>query len=129
MNAKGTLDDVRDQVQTALANGEAHKEFAVGDIQRLIAELDVARQEVAKAAHVRAERDQLRLELEQKCQAYDHLVEQHMPRTGDGCDAGWSRVVEANELQAQVDRLTAENQELRAGAAMASQDVMPKEAK
>lgn len=129
MNTKSTLDNIRDQVQMALAHGEAHKEFAVADIQRLIGELDIARQEIAKAAPVRAERDQLRLELERKCQAYDHLVEQHMPRTGDGCDAGWSRVVEANELQAQVDRLTAENQELRAGAAMASQGVMPKEAK
>lgn len=74
----------------ALANGEEHKEFAVGDIQRLLGELDVARQEIAKATHVRAERDQLRLELEQKRQAYDYLVEQHMPRTGDGCDEGWN---------------------------------------
>jgi len=33
---------------------------------------------------------------------YNHLMEQHMPRTGDGCEKGWSRVVEARELQAQL---------------------------
>lgn len=36
---------------------------------------------------------------------YEHLIEQHMPRTGHGCEEGWSRVVEARELQAQVDQL------------------------
>lgn len=33
---------------------------------------------------------------------YNHLMEQHMPRTGDGCEKGWSRVVEARELQAKL---------------------------
>lgn len=40
---------------------------------------------------------------------YEHLIEQHMPRTGHGCEEGWSRVVEARELQA-------ENEELRRDA-------------
>lgn len=30
---------------------------------------------------------------------YKHLIEQHMPRTSDGCDKGWSRVIDARELQ------------------------------
>ncbi|MFC8749730.1 hypothetical protein [Pseudomonas oryzihabitans] len=33
-------------------------------------------------------------------QNYEHLIEQHMPRTGHGCEEGWSRVVEARELSA-----------------------------
>lgn len=40
---------------------------------------------------------------------YEHLIEQHMPRTGHGCEEGWSRVVEARELQS-------ENAELRRDA-------------
>ncbi|MGC1125697.1 hypothetical protein [Pantoea agglomerans] len=34
---------------------------------------------------------------------YKHLVEQHMPRTSDGCDEGWSRVIEARELQVKLE--------------------------
>lgn len=30
---------------------------------------------------------------------YQSVIEQNMPRTGDGCDEGWSRVIEAQELQ------------------------------
>lgn len=48
----------------------------------------------------------LRAENERWRQNYEHLIEQHMPRTGHGCEEGWSRVVEARELQA-------ENAELR----------------
>lgn len=50
-------------------------------------------------------------------QNYEHLMEQHMPRTGHGCEEGWSRVVEARELQAEVDQLKAENAELLQDAA------------
>lgn len=44
---------------------------------------------------------------------YEHLIEQHMPRTGEGCEEGWSRVIEARELQEVVERLTAENDDLK----------------
>lgn len=30
---------------------------------------------------------------------YQSVIDQHMPRTGDGCDEGWSRIIEAQELQ------------------------------
>ena len=40
-------------------------------------------------------------------QNYEHLIEQHMPRTGHGCEEGWSRVVEARELQAENTELKA----------------------
>lgn len=52
-------------------------------------------------------------------QNYEHLIEQHMPRTGYGCEEGWSRVVEARELQEQLDQLKAENAELKAQAGKA----------
>lgn len=58
----------------------------------------------------------LKAENERWRQNYEHLIVQHMPRTGDGCQEGWSRVVEARELQAQVDQLKAENAELRRDA-------------
>lgn len=38
-------------------------------------------------------------------QNYEHLIEQHMPRTGHGCEEGWSRVVEARELQVENEGL------------------------
>ena len=57
-------------------------------------------------------------ENERWSQNYEHLIVQHMPRTGDGCQEGWSRVVEARELQAQVDQLKAENAELKAQAGL-----------
>ena len=34
---------------------------------------------------------------------YKHIIEQHMPRTSDGCDKGWTRVIEARELQAKLE--------------------------
>ncbi|WP_295487974.1 ead/Ea22-like family protein [uncultured Pseudomonas sp.] len=55
----------------------------------------------------------LKAENERWRQNYEHLIVQHMPRTGDGCQEGWSRVIEARELQAKVDQLKAENAELR----------------
>lgn len=39
---------------------------------------------------------------------YKYLINQHMPRTDDGCDEGWSRVIEANELQAKLEAAEAE---------------------
>ncbi len=36
---------------------------------------------------------------------YKHLIEQHMPRTTDGCQEGWSRVIEAQELQQKLDQV------------------------
>lgn len=47
------------------------------------------------------ERDQLKVENARWQKNYEHLIEQHMPRTGHGCEEGWSRVVEARELQAE----------------------------
>ncbi len=44
--------------------------------------------------------DQLKAENQRWRQNYEHLIEQHMPRTGHGCEEGWSRVVEARELSA-----------------------------
>lgn len=49
--------------------------------------------------------DMLRAENARWHQNYKHLIEQHMPRTGHGCEEGWSRVVEARELQAENDEL------------------------
>lgn len=44
---------------------------------------------------------------------YEHLLEQHMPRTGDGCQEGWSRVVEAQELQSRLSEADATSEKLR----------------
>ncbi|QZA71140.1 hypothetical protein AH01_22 [Pantoea phage AH01] len=43
---------------------------------------------------------------------YKHLVEQHMPRTSDGCGEGWSRVIEARELQVKLEAAEAKLAEL-----------------
>lgn len=87
------VDDLRDQLEESKANHE-----------NAVAHMQV----------VCAERDQLKLDNSRWRQNYEHLIVQHMPRTGDGCQEGWSRVVEARELQAQVDQLKAENAELLA---------------
>lgn len=58
----------------------------------------------------------LKAENERWRQNYEHLIEQHMPRTGHGCEEGWSRVVEARELQEQLDQVKAENAELKLDA-------------
>jgi len=43
---------------------------------------------------------------------YKHIIEQHMPRTSDGCDKGWTRVIEAHELQAKLEAAEAKLAEL-----------------
>lgn len=61
------------------------------------------------------------VELEQRAEAaekerdrriadYKHLIDQHMPRTIDGCDEGWSRVIEAHELQTKLEAAEAKLQ-------------------
>ncbi|WP_192034080.1 hypothetical protein IFU02_020930 [Pantoea agglomerans] len=49
------------------------------------------RAEAAEAESARRARD------------YKHVIEQHMPRTSEGCVKGWSRVIEAHELQAKLE--------------------------
>lgn len=90
------VDDLRDQLEESKANHE-----------NAVAHMQV----------VCAERDQLKLDNARWRKNYEHLIVQHMPRTGDGCEKGWSRVVEARELQAEVDQLKAENAELLQDAA------------
>ncbi|MDU4128676.1 hypothetical protein [Pantoea sp.] len=43
---------------------------------------------------------------------YKHIIEQHMPRSSDGCDKGWTRVIEARELQAKLEAAEAKLAEL-----------------
>lgn len=43
---------------------------------------------------------------------YKRLIDQHMPRTIDGCDEGWSRVIEAHELQTKLEAAEAKLAEL-----------------
>lgn len=79
------------------------------DDQKLIDELVSLgiQQDKDEIARLRAENERWR-------QNYEHLIEQHMPRTGHGCEEGWSRVVKARELQEQVDQFKAENVQLLA---------------
>lgn len=51
--------------------------------------------------------EELKRDNERWQQNYQHLMVQHMPRTGHGCEEGWSRVVEARELQAENTELKA----------------------
>lgn len=56
-------------------------------------------------------------ELQQKVdkleKEYKDVINQHMPRTSEGCDEGWSRVIEAQELQQKLDAMAAENAALK----------------
>lgn len=46
---------------------------------------------------------------------YKHIIDQHMPRTSDGCDKGWTRVIEARELQAKLEAAEARANNLNDG--------------
>lgn len=68
---------------------------AYPDLGEIVVTLQRCTGKTPHELRIDAERERVRWQ-----QNYEHLIEQHMPRTGHGCEEGWSRVVEARELSA-----------------------------